>query len=99
MEIVMTRPILVTCLCIAAVAGCTRTVREHETVVERPIVHEQVVERPVVRETVIEHQVVGTAPNCSMAGVGYANGSLSCQAGSQYLCSNGNWQRLSGSSC
>ncbi len=99
----MTRSILVTCLCVAALAGCTRTVRE--TVVERPVVRESVVERPVivekpVRETVIERQTVATAPlACSFAGVGYAAGSLSCQSGYQYRCSNGTWDRVPGGYC
>ena len=53
----MTRPILVTCLCVAALAGCSRTV-VREVAVDRPVVHETVVERPVVRETVIDRQAI-----------------------------------------
>jgi hypothetical protein len=59
----MNRPIVVTCLCVAALAGCTRTV-VRESVVERPVVRESVVERPVVvekpvvRETVVEKPVL-----------------------------------------
>jgi hypothetical protein len=90
----MTRPILVTCLCVVAIAGCTRTVRE--TVVERPVVREQVVERPVV----VERQTIATAPlSCSYGGVGYASGSLACQSGYQYRCNAGVWERIAGSYC
>jgi hypothetical protein len=101
----MTRPILVTCLCVVALTGCTRTVRE--TVVERPVVRETVVERPVVvekpviRETVIERPTLAAAApqSCSFAGAGYASGSLSCQSGYQHRCSNGAWERIPGGYC
>jgi hypothetical protein len=95
----MTRPILVTCLCVAALAGCTRTV-VREVAVDRPVVHETVVERPVVRETVIDRQAMSTPLACSYAGVGYTAGSLSCQSGYQYQCSpSGVWDRVPGRSC
>jgi hypothetical protein len=102
----MNRPILVTCLCVAALAGCSRTVvREvaverpaRETVVERPVV----VEKPVVRETVIERPTIASAVpplSCSYAGIGYTAGSFSCQSGYQYRCnSSGVWDRT-GSYC
>jgi hypothetical protein len=102
----MNRPILVACLAVVAVAGCTRTY-VRETVAERPVVREQtvvekpvVVERPVVRETVIERPVVADAyPSCNFGGVGYSHGSLSCQSGAQYRCSSGTWERLPGAYC
>ena len=94
----MTRPILVTCLCIVALAGCTRTVRE--TVVERPVVHETVVEKPVLRETVVERPTIATAPMaCSYGGIAYSNGALSCQSSYQYRCNNGTWDKVPGSYC
>lgn len=101
----MNRPILVTCLCVVAAAGCTRTVLK-ESVVERPVTRETVVEkpvvveRPVVRETVIQRPAIAEAyPSCNYGGVGYSHGSLSCQAGYQYRCDSGAWARIPGSAC
>ena len=86
----MSRSILVACLCVAALAGCTRTiVREHVVEKEPVVQRETVVERPsVTRET-----VVTTPSACTFAGSAYASGSLSCQSGYQYLCRNGAWER------
>ena len=89
----MTRTILVTGLCVVALAGCGRTV-VRETVVERPA--------PVARETVIERPAVALAAppvSCSLAGSAYATGSLSCQGGFQHRCNNGVWERLPGTYC
>jgi hypothetical protein len=68
------------------------------------VVRETVVEKqPVVtRETVIEHPaetVVATVPACTFAGSAYTSGTLSCQAGYQYVCRDGVWNRIAGSSC
>lgn len=86
----MNRPILVACLCVAAVAGCTRTVVREHVVEKQPVVErETVVERPTVtRET-----IVAVPASCTFAGSAYANGSMSCQSGYQYLCRNGAWER------
>ena len=87
----MTRSILVTGLCVLALAGCGRT-----------IVRETVVEKPVVRETVIERPAVALAvppASCMLGGAGYATGSLSCQAGYQYRCNAGAWERIPNSYC
>ena len=90
----MNRPILVACLCAAALASCGRTVVREERVVEK---------QPVVtRETVIEHPadtVVATVPACTLGGATYSSGTLSCQAGYQYVCRDGAWNRIGGSSC
>jgi hypothetical protein len=63
---------------------------------------ETVVERPVVeKQTVIERQVPAagaTAPgSCSWNSVTYSDGSMSCQAGKQFRCSNGTWNQAAGS--
>ena len=101
----MNRRLIVAGLCLVTVAGCGRTI-VREQVVERPVVRETVVEkpvvveRPVVRETVIERQAVAGSPaSCGYAGVAYSSGSQSCQAGYQYQCSNGAWERIPGSAC
>jgi hypothetical protein len=53
-----------------------------------------------VRETVIERPAIASAPlSCAFAGIGYSSGSLSCQSGYQYRCSNGAWERIPGSAC
>jgi hypothetical protein len=90
----MNRPILIACLCAAAVASCGRTVVREERVVEKqPVVtRETVVERPA--ET-----IVATAPSCSLGAAVYSSGTLSCQAGYQYVCRDGAWNRIPGSSC
>jgi len=63
---------------------------------------ERVVERPVIeKQTVIERQVPAagaTAPgSCAWNSVTYSDGSLSCQAGQQFRCSNGTWNQAGGS--
>jgi len=92
----MSRYILVAGLCAAALAGCGRTVVREERVVERPVVQrETVVERPAVtRETVVAGPIA-----CSMAGIPYATGTLSCQAGYEYRCRDGVWERIENSAC
>jgi hypothetical protein len=89
----MTRSILVTGVCIVALAGCTRTL-VRETVVEKPVA-------PVASERIIERPaVVATVPaSCSLGGAGYASGSMSCQEGYQYRCDAGVWTRIQGSYC
>jgi hypothetical protein len=59
----------------------------------RPVVHETVVERPVVtREpaTVVERPAVASS-GCMYSGTAYSSGTMSCQGGYQYRCSNGTW--------
>lgn len=92
----MKRSIFVACLCAVALAGCGRTI-VRETVVERPVV--------AAPATVIERQVVtperiaaGPA-SCTLGSSVLASGSLSCQAGDQYVCSNGRWERIRNSTC
>jgi hypothetical protein len=63
---------------------------------------ERVVERPVIeKQTVIERQVPAAgataAGSCSWNSVTYSDGSLSCQAGQQFRCSNGTWNQAGGS--
>ena len=92
----MNRPIVVACFCAAAPAGCGRTVVREERVVEQPVVtRETVVERP----TVTREAIVAAPAACSLGGALYASSTLSCQAGSQYVCHNGAWERLPGSTC
>jgi hypothetical protein len=61
-----------------------------------------VVERPVIeKQTVIERQVPAAgataAGSCNWNSVTYSDGGLSCQAGQQFRCSNGTWNRANGS--
>lgn len=92
----MSRSILVVVLCAAALASCGRTVVREERVVERPVVsRETVVERPAVtRET-----IVAAPAGCALGASAYASGTLSCQAGFQYVCRDGAWEHISGSTC
>lgn len=86
----MKRTIFVACLSAVVLAGCGRTV-VRETVVERPVVQrETVVERPAVTREMI----VAAPMSCSLGAAAYASGSLSCQAGYQYRCSSGVWERV-----
>jgi hypothetical protein len=77
-------------------AGCGRTIVRETVVEKQPVVaRETVVERPMVtRETIVQAPAA-----CSFAGTAYSSGTLSCQAGYQYMCRDGAWQRLSGSAC
>jgi hypothetical protein len=73
-------------------AACGHT---KETIVERP--------GPLIeKQTVIERQVPAagaTAPgSCIWNSVTYSDGSLSCQGGQQFRCSNGTWNQA-GNSC
>lgn len=93
----MSRSILVAVFCAAALAGCGRTVVREERVVERPVVsHETVVERPAVTT---REALVAAPAGCSLGGAAYTSGTLSCQAGYQYVCRDGAWERIAGSSC
>ena len=63
---------------------------------------ETVVERPVIeKQTVIERQVPAAgataAGSCAWNSVTFSDGSLSCQAGKQFRCSNGTWNQAGGS--
>lgn len=51
---------------------------------------ETVIERPAVTREMI----VAAPFSCSLGGATYASGSLSCQAGYQYRCSSGAWERV-----
>lgn len=92
----MKRSILVACLCAAALAGCGRTVVRETVVEKQPVVtRETVVERPTVtRETIVQ------APaSCSLGVDAYSSGTLSCQAGYEYRCNNGTWERIPNRAC
>ena len=92
----MSRSIVVAVFCVAALAGCGRTVVREERVVEKPVVtRETVVERPAITREAI----VAAPAGCSLGGALYASSTLSCQAGYQYLCRDGAWERIAGSTC
>jgi hypothetical protein len=97
----MSRFIALAAFSVVALAGCGHTVYRETVVEKQPVVtHETVVERPMVtRETVVAVPAATAGPACSLGVTAYSNGTLSCQAGSQYQCINGVWQRLEGSSC
>jgi hypothetical protein len=80
----MTRTLLLASLCIVTLAGCGRTV-VRETVVERPVVQREV--------------VVAAPAACTLGGIAHASGTLSCQAGYNYRCNNGLWERIPNSLC
>ena len=92
----MTRFILVTGLCVVALAGCGRTLVRETVVEKQPVVQrETVVERPAVtRET-----IVAAPASCTLGAAAYSDGTLSCQAGYEYRCMNGAWARVAGSAC
>lgn len=91
----MRRSILVACLSAVTIAGCGRTLIR-ETVVEKPAsTPTTVIERPVVPS----EAVVAAPASCSLGASVYASGSLSCQAGNEYLCSNGMWERMPHTAC
>jgi hypothetical protein len=63
-----------------------------ETVVERPVVEKQtVIERPVPAAGAT------AARSCTYNSGAYSDGSLSCQNGQQFRCSDGTWNRTFGS--
>jgi hypothetical protein len=62
-----------------------------ETIVERPMIEKQ---------TVIERQVPAAgataAGSCTWNSVTYSDGSMSCQGGKEFRCSNGTWNQAAG---
>lgn len=98
----MTRNLLVASLCVAALAGCSRTVIREQVVEKEPVVNPPTVTRETIveRPTVTRETIVATTPAaCSLAGTAYAHGTLSCQAGYEYRCRNGVWERIPGNVC
>ena len=89
----MNRSILAACMCAAGLAACGRTIIREERVVEQPVITPAptVVERPTV--------TLAEPPACVLAGNAYSSGTLSCQGGYRYRCSNGAWERIAGSYC
>lgn len=86
----MNRSILVACVCAAALAGCGRTVIREERVVEQPVATPA---PAVVEHHIVVPETVAVAPAaCVLAGNSYSSGTLSCQSGSEYRCSNGVWE-------
>ena len=77
---------------VSLLAACSHK----ERVVERPVVEKQtVIERPVI---VPSPAAGATAPGaCSWNSVTYSDGSMSCQSGKQFRCSNGTWNQAGGS--
>lgn len=92
----MSRSILVAVLCTAALAGCGRTVIREERVVEQPVVSRETV---VATPTVTRETVVAAPSACALGNGVFTTGTLSCQAGYQYVCRNGAWERIAGSAC
>jgi hypothetical protein len=96
----MSRYILLAALPAVALAACGHTVYRETVVEKQPVVQrETVVERPVIApaETVVA--VPSTLPACTLGTAAYSSGTMSCQAGYQYQCVNGRWDRIPGSSC
>lgn len=78
---------LVTLPFLLVACGGDEVVREKETVVERPVVTERViVDRPSAAAG-------ASAPACTYASRSYSAGSVSCQEGREFRCSNGVWER------
>lgn len=68
--------------------GGDEVIREKETVVERPVVSERViVDRPSAAAG------GSSAPACTYASRSYSVGSMSCQEGREFRCTNGAWEK------
>ena len=93
----MNRSILVSCLCAAALAGCGRTIVREERVVEQPVLTPApaVVEHPIV----VPNTIATGPAACTIGSLAYASGTLSCQSGYEYRCSDGVWERVPGLAC
>ena len=67
--------------------GGDEVIREKETVVERPVVTERViVDRPSAAAG-------SSAPTCTYSSRSYSAGSMSCQEGREFRCTNGAWEK------
>jgi hypothetical protein len=86
----MTRKIvLIAALPLFVLAGCGGKDVVKETIVERPVVtKETIIERPAPAAA-----VGASAPSCTYASRGYSHGSMACQEGREFRCSNGAWDR------
>jgi hypothetical protein len=99
----MSRSILLATFAVASaasLAGCGHTVYRETVVEKQPVVtRETVVERPVATAPATIVAVPTAGPACSFGDAAYSSGTMSCQAGYQYQCVNGRWERIAGSSC
>jgi len=81
----MKRSIALVFIAAAALAGCSRPVKE--TVIERPVY----VTPPA---TVVTPAASGaTSASCIYASQAYSHGAMSCQQGREFRCNNGAWDR------
>lgn len=91
----MKSPIILVPILVLAVAGCGRTVvkESKETVVEKPVVsREVIIEKPTVSREVVVERSTPAARTCTYGSTNYSHGSLSCQGGYQFRCSDGTWE-------
>lgn len=64
-----------------------------EIIVERPVVsREVIIEQPTLTKEVIVERQVPALRTCAYGSTSYSHGSLSCQGGYQYRCSDGTWE-------
>ena len=95
----MSRSIVLASLSVVVLAGCGHTVYRETVVEKQPVVtRETVVERPAAPPATYV-AVPGTGASCALGTAAYSSGTMSCQSGYTYQCSNGVWQPLAGSSC
>ena len=79
-------PLLLASAFVLAACGGDEVVRERTVVERQPVVtKETVVERPAV--------VGSTAPACTYESRSFSAGSVSCQEGREFRCTNGAWER------
>jgi hypothetical protein len=81
----------------AALVGCggrSTYVKEEKVVEKQPVVtkeREVIIEKQVAPAEIVVEKPVPALRSCTYGAAAYSHGSLSCQVGYEYRCSDGTW--------
>jgi hypothetical protein len=93
----MKTPILLACILALPLAGCggrSTYVKEEKVIEKQPVVtkeREVIIEKQVAPTEIVVEKPVPSLRSCTYGAAAYSHGSLSCQVGYEYRCSDGTW--------
>jgi hypothetical protein len=93
----MKTPILLACILVLPLAGCgggESYVREEKIVEKQPVIikeKEVIVEKRVAPAEIVVERPAAALQSCTYGAVPYSHGSLTCQVGYEYRCTDGTW--------